>query len=224
LEVILEGVGGLESVTTTPAHPFWVVDRGWVFAAELRQGDFLESADGSELQIFEIAELDEIDVVYNFHVADFNTYFIGEMGGLVHNESGGPCAITANLQEAAAKAADSAQSTRPRSGAAGGLEVDGQVFTNSSVRGADAPELHQDVQAVLDRIPQGQRGAGHGRCAEPCNLSDALRAGKDSRVTGGTSDIRKVKAPGNPKHAEPIPACSSCEILHEAFNVVDLNR
>ena len=75
-----------EEIETTPTHPFWVEDK-WVSAKDLRAGDILTLADGSNTTITKVygEKLDEAVIVYNFEVEDFHTYFITSSEILVHN-------------------------------------------------------------------------------------------------------------------------------------------
>ncbi|WP_460320156.1 polymorphic toxin-type HINT domain-containing protein [Paenibacillus sp. YSY-4.3] len=78
---------GEQIIETTDNHPFWVEDKGWVFADELQVGDKLQKADGSNPTIdkVEFVKLDEPVTVYNFTVADFHTYYVTDIGIWVHN-------------------------------------------------------------------------------------------------------------------------------------------
>ncbi len=74
-------------IDTTTNHPFYVIDRGWVAAGDLVVGDEILTLDGSVAVITgsEIEKLDETILVYNLEVADYNTYFVGNVPVLVHN-------------------------------------------------------------------------------------------------------------------------------------------
>ena len=77
-----------DEIVTTPEHPFYVVNKGWVSAIQLRAGDILVSLNGNLVVLEKIQhEILEAPVtVYNFEVEDFHTYFVGDDGGiLVHN-------------------------------------------------------------------------------------------------------------------------------------------
>ena len=79
-------VNGTE-IETTSEHPFWVEEKGFVEAGSLQQGDILRLSSGAEARVealWEEAYEDEV-VVYNFEVVDFHTYFVSELGVLVHN-------------------------------------------------------------------------------------------------------------------------------------------
>ena len=76
-----------ETIDTTTNHPFYVEEKGWVAAGDLEVGDVLYTADGDEVEVtdLELENLAEPILVYNLDVADFDTYFVGEYGVLVHN-------------------------------------------------------------------------------------------------------------------------------------------
>ncbi|MGV6934563.1 polymorphic toxin-type HINT domain-containing protein [Paenibacillus sp. CMM36] len=86
---------GEQVIETTNNHPFYVEGKGWVLADELRVGDKLQKADGSNLTIdkVEFVEQDELVTVYNFAVADYHTYYVTDLGIWVHNTNTGDCII-----------------------------------------------------------------------------------------------------------------------------------
>jgi Pretoxin HINT domain len=75
---------GDEIVTATLGHPFWVTGSGWRMAKELKTGDLVHCLQGS-LPIENIEALPEPKQAYNLVVDDFNTYFVGKAGLLVHD-------------------------------------------------------------------------------------------------------------------------------------------
>ena len=76
-----------EEIVTTVDHPFYVKDKGFINAGELKINDELLDSNGNILLIENFAiELTEKPVtVYYFQVEDFHTYHVGELGVLVHN-------------------------------------------------------------------------------------------------------------------------------------------
>lgn len=81
---------GLETLTTTLSHPFWLAGKGWQLAKELEVGANLHTLSGG--QLVETIEREEPDfsgngISYNLIVADFNTYYVGEQGILVHDNT-----------------------------------------------------------------------------------------------------------------------------------------
>lgn len=79
-----------EEITSTQTHPFWVPQKGWTDAIQLRAGDRLQLLNGEYVIIEQVQhEILEAPVtVYNFEVEGFHTYFVGETSVLVHNECG----------------------------------------------------------------------------------------------------------------------------------------
>jgi hypothetical protein len=76
---------GKEQIATTLGHPFWVAGAGWRMAKELGEGDVLHGVKvPARITEFEPAET---AVAFNLVVADFSTYFVGESGVLVHDNT-----------------------------------------------------------------------------------------------------------------------------------------
>jgi hypothetical protein len=73
-------------IRATLRHPFYVKDRGWVAAADLKPGDLLRTADDRYVPVIETFRNGDVEPVFNFCVEDWHTYFAG--GVLVHNASG----------------------------------------------------------------------------------------------------------------------------------------
>ena len=86
-ELVHVNVNG-EQITTTPGHPFYVQNKGWIGADRLTVGDVLVTRCGERIYVKSVRiELAETPVkVYNFEVEDFHTYFVGEESVLVHNK------------------------------------------------------------------------------------------------------------------------------------------
>ena len=76
-----------EEIVTTPTHPFYVPNIGWVRAQDLKPGCelLLYSGEKVQLQDKHTEELEEPCTVYNFEVDDYHTYFVGQQSILVHN-------------------------------------------------------------------------------------------------------------------------------------------
>ncbi|WP_241826854.1 RICIN domain-containing protein [Streptomyces graminilatus] len=75
-------------VEATDSHRFWVRERGWVEAGELRAGDTLEGRDGGSDQVLGTTVVNGSIEVFNFEVARNHTYYVyaGSTPVLVHNE------------------------------------------------------------------------------------------------------------------------------------------
>lgn len=86
-EIVWLQING-ETIVTTPGHPFYVPQKGWTKAIELRAGDILVTSNG-EYVILEKTEHEILESpvkVFNFEVEEFHTYYVGDAEGvLVHN-------------------------------------------------------------------------------------------------------------------------------------------
>ncbi|MGB5969456.1 MAG: polymorphic toxin-type HINT domain-containing protein [Spirulinaceae cyanobacterium] len=74
-----------ELISTTGEHPFWVADKGWVEASDLQVGDLLQTDEETFVDIDRIEKREGDFEVYNFDVEGFSTYFVSDLGVLVHN-------------------------------------------------------------------------------------------------------------------------------------------
>jgi hypothetical protein len=83
--VILEASG--ETIRTTREHPFWVADKGWVKAGDLRPGSCLWNKEGERLGIDGIRNESWESEVYNLQVAGYSTYYVSASEVLVHNKA-----------------------------------------------------------------------------------------------------------------------------------------
>ena len=81
-----------EEIITTELHPFYVEGIGFVQAGCLKEGYELVCLDGGKEVITDVRVewLEEAITVYNFEVADYHTYFVGDGDVLVHNKSANP--------------------------------------------------------------------------------------------------------------------------------------
>ncbi|MDB5290087.1 MAG: repeat protein, partial [Phycisphaerales bacterium] len=89
------GASAETTLTCTGQHPFYVNGRGFVAAQELAPGDELVLAEGGVARVACITPEDALEgkpfTTYNFEVADFHTYFVGQAGVWVHNLASGLC-------------------------------------------------------------------------------------------------------------------------------------
>ncbi len=79
-----------ETIRSTPEHPYWSRERGWVAAGLLRTGERLVAAKGGELEVTEVVAIDAQAPVFNLEVDRTHTYFAGALGAWVHNVCFGP--------------------------------------------------------------------------------------------------------------------------------------
>ncbi|HYE53751.1 MAG TPA: polymorphic toxin-type HINT domain-containing protein, partial [Chitinophagaceae bacterium] len=81
---------GSAVIVTTPEHPFWSADKGWIHAKNVKAGDKLYTLDKSEVTVTGIRVDKGSFSVYNFEVANTHTYYVSEEQVLVHNQCYSP--------------------------------------------------------------------------------------------------------------------------------------
>lgn len=80
-----------EEIVCTPEHPFYSPVKGWTAASKLRAGDVLVTVNGEYVILEKIQHelLESPKTTYNFEVAGFHTYYVGNTSLLVHNSCRG---------------------------------------------------------------------------------------------------------------------------------------
>lgn len=78
---------GEKVIEATGKHPFYVIDKGWVQAADLVVGDELSSMENTDTTITKIERktFKEQIPVYNMEIEGHHNYLVTEDGFLVHN-------------------------------------------------------------------------------------------------------------------------------------------
>jgi intein/homing endonuclease len=56
-------------IKTTPEHPFYARDKGWIAAAQLQVGDLLLSHDGQRVTVVDLLDTGEFETMYNLQEA-----------------------------------------------------------------------------------------------------------------------------------------------------------
>jgi len=74
-----------ETIRATRGHPFWVSGIGWQMAKELKAGQWLHTLGGPVL--IERCEQNGSAEAYSLVVADFNSFFVGNVQALVHDNN-----------------------------------------------------------------------------------------------------------------------------------------
>jgi len=74
-----------EVISTTKEHPFWTPDKGWVEAKDLHVGSVLQTEDGRIIDVDKVEKREGSFTVYNFKVEGWHTYYVSDLGVLVHN-------------------------------------------------------------------------------------------------------------------------------------------
>jgi hypothetical protein len=81
-------VGG-ETIETTPGHPFYTLEAGWLDAADLEPGMHVPSASGEPGEVSSVDFAARPAIMYNLTVEVAHTFFVGEGEWLVHNTGPG---------------------------------------------------------------------------------------------------------------------------------------
>jgi hypothetical protein len=76
---------GQETIQATGIHRFWKVGQGWTMARDLKPGDSLRAL-GAVAEV-KAVELDRVQPVFNLKVMQAESFFVGERGMLVHDNS-----------------------------------------------------------------------------------------------------------------------------------------
>jgi hypothetical protein len=72
-------------IIATGIHRFWKAGKGWVMARELKPGDRLRTLDG--VSTVKSVKDDLVQPVYNLQVAEGESFFVGKIGALAHDNS-----------------------------------------------------------------------------------------------------------------------------------------
>ncbi|MEP7289356.1 MAG: polymorphic toxin-type HINT domain-containing protein [Chloroflexota bacterium] len=82
-----------EHIETTPEHPFFTRERGWVAAGDLKVGEHIRKADGSYGSVEKVEREQRQQVMYNLTVDKVHTFFVGNGQWLVHNKCPQPSEV-----------------------------------------------------------------------------------------------------------------------------------
>jgi hypothetical protein len=219
--VTLVAAGGATAVlATTQNHPFWdATSKTWVEAAKLVSGtSTTSSAEGAAQTVTRVDNHVGSQIMRDLTVADIHTYYVvaGGTPVLVHNDDNLGFEENSCPALGAARALADASRTpaRGRPAVAEAIQLrDGNVISATS---GGTPRLNPQVDAILDSVPPGQRGAGHGTCGFVKCVSTALDNGLDVREASAAAVT--VTGPNNPSHGKPIGPCPSCAAVSEVFD------
>jgi hypothetical protein len=76
---------GHESIVATGIHRLWKAGKGWVMTRDLKPGDTLRTAGG--VAIVKSVDKERVQPVFNLHVAEGESFFVGQSGVLAHDNS-----------------------------------------------------------------------------------------------------------------------------------------
>jgi hypothetical protein len=121
-----------EQIETTPEHPFYTWERGWVDASDLRAGEHIHRANDGYGIVQAIAVETEPQVMYNLTVSQAHTFFVGEGRWLVHNA----CSVNFDPSQLQAKFKHA-----PDFGIPGNYnKANAQAFKDALIAHIDAPD------------------------------------------------------------------------------------
>jgi hypothetical protein len=88
-ELVVETTNGTSEIhRVTDNHPYFVEGQGWVEVADLVVGMSIATMEGDPVTLSSIVKTGKVERTFNFEVADFHTYFVGDQHVLVHNCGG----------------------------------------------------------------------------------------------------------------------------------------
>jgi hypothetical protein len=85
LTLRIELDGSTTPIVATDIHRFWKAGRGWVMARDLKPGDAVRTLEG--LAQVSAVSLAAVQPVFNLEVGDCQSFFVGQTGVLVHDNS-----------------------------------------------------------------------------------------------------------------------------------------
>jgi hypothetical protein len=74
-----------EAIVSSVFHRFWRAGKGWAMARDLQPGDVLRTLSG-QARVVSVEE-DQVQPVFNLDVAENQTFFVGQEGALVHDNT-----------------------------------------------------------------------------------------------------------------------------------------
>ena len=156
-----------EEIVTTELHLFYVEGLGFVQAGCLQEGYELKCLDGSKETItgIRVEWLEEAITVYNFEVADYHTYYVGDGDVLVHNKCANPSGDEAKIvpnpngKKGGTKHQDTIASLRP-SKTGGEMIYEVKFDTpggNKKTRYADAVEISNGQISSIHQVGKASK-------------------------------------------------------------------
>jgi hypothetical protein len=71
-----------ETIRSPGEHPFFVRDKGWVPLHSIVAGDYVYTESSGWLCVEAVEDTGVWETVYNFRIAEWHTYFVGECGAV----------------------------------------------------------------------------------------------------------------------------------------------
>ena len=140
---------GKEEIKTTAYHPVYVQEQGWVTAINLREGDTLETMEGTACITKIVKERHEEPVtVYNLAVKDWVSYFVGKVRVYAHNGIGYDGDIASKIKDI--------QNKMPEQLIADGWK---DVTNIELARNTNSREFYDPKSGMKLRFDKGVKGA-----------------------------------------------------------------
>jgi len=190
---VVDENGVEESITTTPEHPFYLANQGWLPAGQVAVGTIFEGPISSDkISVVGIEINQEPQYAYNFTVDIDHTYFVGKTNVWVHNS----CPFTKGVN---AKSVKQFGHTFKTHGA-------GNKNTNK-LKGR-AAGTGQSQGQFLDNDKAAEFLAGHKGITEPTTVDLPSGLGQVISPNGTITEATKVlivpKKGGGFKTAYPV--------------------
>jgi RHS repeat-associated protein len=74
-----------ETIQTTPEHPFYTQEQGWVVAGKIQVGSHIRNANGHWGIVQQVRIVSQSQPMYDLTVDKIHTFFVGQQHWLVHN-------------------------------------------------------------------------------------------------------------------------------------------
>jgi RHS repeat-associated protein len=87
---LLDITAGGVRISCTPEHPFWIANDGWTAAIDLKPGSQLLNREGKNISVQSVRHRKGTVTVYNIEVDRLHSYYVSEIGVLVHDQCAAP--------------------------------------------------------------------------------------------------------------------------------------
>ena len=176
-----------EEIITTELHPFYVEGIGFVQAGCLKEGYELKCLDGSKETVTGIwvEWLEEPVEIYNFEVADYHTYYVGDGDVLVHNKCANPSGSNSGKYSGTGEYADvKGHHVHAKAGFIGDMKYNPQKGFSISQDFMDSHGLnHQKMTSKQRELFKELYESGR-----PNTLEEHTRIAKEALKAGGAND------------------------------------
>jgi hypothetical protein len=150
-ELVVETTSGTSEIhRVTDNHPYYIEGQGWVEVADLAVGMSIATMEGDPVTLVSITNTGEVERTFNFEVADFHTYFVGDQHVLVHNCSRSQRAATRQAKRDAGIPTSQQPVSQTNNRASDGTQVGRQQTFETPAPGGGTQQ--QSVQVSRDQV------------------------------------------------------------------------